>query len=291
MKYRYHHVGMLSTDVDSAADLYCEHFGHEIGPRAELPMFGDVQFVRATADVPLGLVSPPLESLPAELTSKGIGVAYLALSVDDLDEAIADLSDKGATVAWDPSSTSVGTTAGLFCGLYDLLVVLVQPDQDLQAKLTPVGKVGPLRFHHIAVITRDLGGVVHMFKDLFGFRVLAEWVEHGSGEIKIVDADYSDPDHYFLIEVLNPPQVAPSDLAVLERRGTSFHHLSYIADDVASVYKQLVDSGVTPSEDPIYYEQIGAAVSFLWDPDDNAIEVYRYDDESVISPALLAGAV
>ena len=289
MKYRYHHVGMLSADADSAIDFYVENFAHKPGPTAELPVLGTVKFARSTTDVPLGLVEKPLHQLPKKLSAKGIGVGYMAFEVDDVAAAVAELTAQDCTLAWDTTTTDAGISAGVFCGLYDLMVVLIQPNAELQSQLSPVGKISALRFNHIAVVTRDLGGVIHMFKELFGLKVLAEWVEHGAGEVKIVDPDYNDTDHYFLVEVLNPPMVAESDLEVLERRGTTWHHLSYIADDLDSAYADLVAKGVTRGEDPVYYPHLGAGTSFLWDADSNAIEVYRYDDESVISPALLAG--
>lgn len=288
MHYRFHHVGMISSDVAKAQQHYCDHFAHEAGPRASLPLLGEIQFLRSTGDVSLGLVSAPLHRLPVELARKGAGVAYLALTVDDIAEAVADLQGKGGRIAWEPQTTDLGESAGLYCGPYDLLFVLVKPTAELQAGLKPVGKVGNLRFHHTAVITHDLGGVIHMLKEFFGLRVLAEWIEHGTGEIKLVDSFYNDSDHYFLIEVLNPPRVAPSDQNVLDRRGTCFHHLSYLGDDVENDYKKLLANGVEPSEDYVFYEELGAGVSFIWDPDSNAVEVYSYADESVISPSLLA---
>ena len=221
MQYRFHHIGLLSKDAAETADFYCAHFAHEPGPSAELPVVGPVKFIRGTTDVAFGIFDTPLDALPAELVEKGVGVAYIALSVPDLDAATSDLLEKGAKVVWDRATTDFGESAGFFCGLYDLLVVLVQPAAELQAQLPPVGVVGDLRSHHTAVVTRDLGGVVHMFETWFGFRVLAEWVFHGAGEIKLVDPFYNDTDHYFLIEVLNPPQVAQSDQEVLDRRGTT----------------------------------------------------------------------
>ena len=202
--------------------------------------------------------------------------------------AVEELKPQGCSVAWEATETNAGVSAGLFCGLYDLLVVLIQPNADLQSKIGALGRNGPIRFNHIAIVTRDLGGVIHMLKELFGLKVLAEWVEHGAGEVKIVDEDYDSADHFFLVEVLNPPMVGAGDLEVLERRGTTWHHLSYIAENVDETYKGLVDAGVAPGEDPVYYPHLGAGTSFLWDLDANAIEVYKYDDESVISPGLLA---
>ncbi len=287
MNYRFHHVGMITSDVQRAGEFYSKHFDHQVGPKAELPELGEVQFVRTTSDVSLGLVGAPLHRLPIALAKKGHGVAYVAFSVDDVAAVVTELTAKGARIAWDPQTTDFGESAAVLCGEYDLMFVLVKAADALQQQLTAIGKVGTLRFHHTAIVTHDLGGQIHLLKEMFGLRVLAEWTEHGAGEIKMVDYDYNDSDHYFLVEVLNPPQVAPSDQNVLDRRGTCFHHLSYFGDDVKADYERLVAEGAESSEPYVYYEQLGAAVSFLWDPDSNAIEVYSYDDESVVSPAVL----
>ncbi len=100
---RIHRITLAVQHADSAGDTFAALFGERAGPVELVREFG----VRSV-DVPLGdallqLVSPPPvdpdNAVRRFLQRKGEGFYNVALEVDDLDAAIAELAQKGVRVS------------------------------------------------------------------------------------------------------------------------------------------------------------------------------------------------
>ena len=93
-----HHINFIVADIDAAVDSYQRQLG--LGPfeYEELPERG-VSTARArVGDAWIVLVSPHDENSVAgrHLKDHGEGFFLLSFGVDDLDEALADFSQRGA---------------------------------------------------------------------------------------------------------------------------------------------------------------------------------------------------
>jgi methylmalonyl-CoA/ethylmalonyl-CoA epimerase len=94
--YRIDHIGVAVVSIDDALDVY-EALGLSEAHREEVPS----QKVR-TAFLPVGdgrieLLEPTAEDSPVAkfLLRRGPGVHHVCFSVEDLEAALADLSEKG----------------------------------------------------------------------------------------------------------------------------------------------------------------------------------------------------
>ncbi|MEX2245381.1 MAG: VOC family protein [Dehalococcoidia bacterium] len=133
---RIHNVTVAVGDVDEARATFGRLFGTAGGDPAPLPAFG----VR-TADVALGdgalrLASPEGADNPLTrfLQRRGEGFYNVALEVDDLDAAVAELSAQGVAVS-EPVEAEPGVRSAFVAmasthGLSIQLVELLQPPPD-----------------------------------------------------------------------------------------------------------------------------------------------------------------
>jgi methylmalonyl-CoA epimerase len=98
---RIHHITLAVRDVDGARMTFEQLFGERGGERYAIPAFG----VRAI-DVPLGEATLQLAAatdadnpLRRFIDRRGEGVYTIALEVDDLDGAVAELAARGVRVS------------------------------------------------------------------------------------------------------------------------------------------------------------------------------------------------
>jgi methylmalonyl-CoA/ethylmalonyl-CoA epimerase len=128
-----HHLGVVVEDLDSALQTYERLFGALVEHRATV----EDQGVRA-ASLRLGesrveLLEPLGEDTPVGrfLAKRGPGMHHVAYEVNDLDEALAELTRAGADLIDERPRP----------GLFGLEVAFVHPDS-VQGVLTEVVAVG-----------------------------------------------------------------------------------------------------------------------------------------------------
>ena len=98
------HVVVAVKDLDAAVKNYETLYGVEVSERREAPAAGLKMAFFRFADSFMELVSNIDDQGPIakRLAEKGEGVHLIAMQVDDIDKAVADLRDKGIRLVGDP---------------------------------------------------------------------------------------------------------------------------------------------------------------------------------------------
>jgi methylmalonyl-CoA epimerase len=142
---RIHHVTIAVRDVDRARETFEALLGATAEPPRDIEAFG----VRAS-DVHIGegvlqLVSPmqPSEPVMRFIERKGEGFYNLALEVEDLDRAVAELAERGVKVSEpieaQPGVRSSFVTMGTTHGLSIQLVQTVESTEEPLAEMFESG--------------------------------------------------------------------------------------------------------------------------------------------------------
>jgi len=99
---RIDHVEIISSDVEVSITFYTEILGFKIKQREEVdaPSIKEVVFLELN-DSMLELLSMK-EPQPINKQDRQVGYRMLALEVEDMDEVITYLEDKGVEVSWGP---------------------------------------------------------------------------------------------------------------------------------------------------------------------------------------------
>ena len=98
------HVVIRVKDLESAISNYENIYGTEVTERGETPEAGMQQAYFRFAETFIELVSNVGDDgiIAKSLESRGEGVHLVAMRVDDIDEAVADLRGKGIRLVGDP---------------------------------------------------------------------------------------------------------------------------------------------------------------------------------------------
>jgi methylmalonyl-CoA/ethylmalonyl-CoA epimerase len=97
---RIDHVVIAVKDLEAAVATYTDNFGLAKVSGGDVPSLGIRNAFLQIGDARIELVTPLSEQGPVAdfLAKQGGGMYLLALEVDDLDRAVAELQDKGARV-------------------------------------------------------------------------------------------------------------------------------------------------------------------------------------------------
>lgn len=107
---RLHHVGIAVKDLEKAVEAYRVALGLSPAHRQEFPALGIRSVFYPLGEAFLEVMTPLSAGGPVArfLQKRGEGVYLIALQVDDLEEALAELSDKGVSVS-EPVEGGIGT--------------------------------------------------------------------------------------------------------------------------------------------------------------------------------------
>ncbi|KXS42548.1 MULTISPECIES: VOC family protein [unclassified Candidatus Frackibacter] len=99
---RIDHVEIIPSDIEVSITFYTEILGFKIKQREEVdaPSIKEVVFLELN-DSMLELLSMK-EPQPINKQDRQVGYRMLALEVEDMDEVITYLEDKGVEVSWGP---------------------------------------------------------------------------------------------------------------------------------------------------------------------------------------------
>jgi methylmalonyl-CoA epimerase len=98
------HVVVAVKDLDAAVQNYETLYGVDVSERREAPAAGMKMAFFRFADSYVELVSNIDDQGPIakRLAERGEGVHIIAMQVDDIDKAVAELRDKGVRLVGDP---------------------------------------------------------------------------------------------------------------------------------------------------------------------------------------------
>ena len=100
------HIVVAVKDIEAAVGRYETIYGVEVSERREAPAAGMKMAFFRFADSYVELVSNIDDQGPIakRLADKGEGVHLIAMQVDDLEQAVADLRGKGVRLVGDPGA-------------------------------------------------------------------------------------------------------------------------------------------------------------------------------------------
>ncbi|HOO33750.1 MAG TPA: methylmalonyl-CoA epimerase [Thermotogota bacterium] len=110
------HIGIAVNSIDESLKLYRDALGLEFKGIEEMPERGQrVAFIQ-TGESKLELLESTSETstIAKYLSKKGEGIHHMALHVDDVEEAINNLSEKGYRLLSDKPESGAGGTKIVF---------------------------------------------------------------------------------------------------------------------------------------------------------------------------------
>ena len=128
--YRYDHVHLRSPDPDATARFFETMFGAEVARSVYPPgtLYPGQQRIAMRLGGQKVLIAPthPHEPVAAAPQFPYYGLEHIGLTVDNVDEAVAELRDKGAEIAVGPLTRSPGLRLAFIRGPEGIMVELVQ---------------------------------------------------------------------------------------------------------------------------------------------------------------------
>ena len=128
--YRYDHVHLRSPDPDATARFFETMFGAEVTRSIYPPgtLYPGQQRITMRLGGQTVLIAPPH---PHESTAPApafpyYGLEHIGLTVDNVDEAVAELRAKGADIAIGPLTRNAGLRLAFIRGPEGIMVELVQ---------------------------------------------------------------------------------------------------------------------------------------------------------------------
>jgi methylmalonyl-CoA/ethylmalonyl-CoA epimerase len=115
-----HHLGVAVADLDEALETYRRLFGASLEHRSTVADQGVDALSLLVGSSRIELLSPTAEDSPVGrfLASRGSGMHHVAYAVDDVESALAALSEQGVELIDQAPRT----------GLFGLEVAFVHPD-------------------------------------------------------------------------------------------------------------------------------------------------------------------
>ena len=97
MKAILDHIGIAVADLDASLAFFRDALGLELEPPEEVPSQGVRAHFLEAGDATIELVEPTSDGSPIAryMTKRGPGLHHLALRVDDIVEALAELKARG----------------------------------------------------------------------------------------------------------------------------------------------------------------------------------------------------
>jgi 4-hydroxymandelate synthase len=255
------HLELFVGDAQQAAYYYRAAFGLEVAGRGgpETGLMDQRSLLMAQGDVRLVLTS----GLYAEhnavtyVQRHGDGVAVVAMRVDDVTEAFAELVSRGAAPVSPPRSFTDGTSTVAFAdvgGFGDVIHRLVQREGESflpgPIEMLDHASDDPMfhRIDHLAICVPagQLQATSDFYQEVYGFaETFTEYIEvAGQGMNSIVVQSPSGGVTYTLIEPDTERRPGQIDDFLQWHAGAGVQHIALITDDIVSTVDRLGGRGV-----------------------------------------------
>jgi catechol 2,3-dioxygenase-like lactoylglutathione lyase family enzyme len=295
MKYKLHHFGIVSQDMDKSLAMYLDQLGQTLTSRWYNCEQLNIAFLGKGSRATLEIVGKPhLDYEQVHIAKHGYSINHLSFLVEDADHAFSELMREGVRVAWEPFS--MDDILGMRqCAFYDddgLLFELFSCPRG-KTMSTPDTKTPPgpteLSLDHVSILTPDLRRAQRFYMEKLGLKPLMEYTEDDGGFIFLTDSTFDPHTNNFMLEIIGPPHLEPRELVLLEKHGACFDHLCFSAEDVHAAWKTLLEKGVQKIADPVY--EYGLWMGWLKDPDGIEIEIMSPIPAEILTNTLQGGQV
>lgn len=279
------HIEMFVGDARQAAFYFGTAVGFHLvgqgGPETGLP--DQRSLLLCQADIRMVLTSGLTAEHPASryVQRHGDGIAVVAIEVDDVAGAYAELVSRGATPVT-PPVTVTGATAEVVTaevgGFGDVLHRLVERRGDraeflpgpIEMLPAPPGVAGgPLTgIDHLAICVPpgQLDGTVRLYREVFGFaEIFAEYIEVAGQAMnsKVVQS----PSGQVTLVIIEPDvahRPGQIDAFLAQHAGAGVQHLGLRTDDIVTAVEELAARGVRFAFTPgSYYDDLEERVGAL----------------------------
>jgi len=275
MTYKFHHVGVYSSDYTALRFTFCELMHHREANSEELFGVHALFLTQERCDLRLALYE---EKPSHSWFGDAFGIKYVAFEVEDLQRAVAQLQDNQVELL-EPPAASASYRYAVVRSIEGLPIVLLEVVDDAveSRQLAFADNPFGLILTHTAVLTDDLSASETFWRENFGLHRFAGNYCGDSGFIALADTHWQPERHPVFMELLCPPNVLNVDQYGYELAGVSYFHLSYYSNDVGASWQYLVDGGMHPAL-PAYIEAGTAAEdSFVIGVDQMAFELFGGD--------------
>ena len=247
---RFHHVGLVVSDLEAAKKLWLDTYGFKVDEtRSPLPegrhvSLDDVNIL----DIPVGegeleitRANDPHSGTGRYLERRGQGPHHICLYSDDMDGDVERLRDGGLQIVVPPSGSrhQEGGSRVAFFHPRGNLGFLLELWQNMPANghppEPPRGSGGSFtHFHHVGVVCATIEEAIHLFRDVYGLKVdeartpLPGGREVASDNVRIVEFPVGES----RIEVSVPQDEVSGTARFLASRGPGIHHVCFYSVDI-----------------------------------------------------------
>ena len=272
MAFKYHHIGIYSSNHSASQNLFYELMGH--GKNSKEKLFGvdALMLTQKSCDLQLALYDKKPDN---NWFDEGFGIKYVAFEVPDLEQALRQLQLNSVEFLEAPQS-GLSFNYAVVKSIEGLAIVILQTKDDAPQSEPIYFTDNPFEISltHTGVLTDDLAESEKFWQENFNLHRFSANYCCGSGFIALADAHWQPGEHAVFMEILCPPNVLNVDQYGYDLAGESFFHLGYYSNDVTTSWQYLVDKGMFPAL-PVYVEA-GTAVedSFVLGLDNVFFELF-----------------
>ena len=257
---RIHHVGMVTSDLDVARNLFCNGFGLSVDEH-RTPWPGDESSGPVTSvEFPIGemfyKVSRPNNSSSSEArflndTNGRGGIHYISIASDDVQADVETLLGRGLRLKsdWDgsgPVFLDPATTQGL--------EIEIRPDDHYYVHPYFRGKGLVTGMAHVGLAARDAGEVREFWGGVFGLSEDKSMERGLDRDVERAPRPAGDPVHLVefplggsVVEVSIPTTEDSGTARLVAQRatlGAVYHHTCPHAPDVHSFTEEALAAGI-----------------------------------------------
>lgn len=278
-QYKLHHVGLLCADTTASTRFYRDVLGHDVTARFFNPGQYDLTFVGSGSELLIELIGEPFGGDEQVFFEQhGPGIHHIALEVEDVDAAFAELMANGVRAAWEPEDF-------LFvrhCGVYDDCGLVVEILQELEPLARPQqSKKVDYLLHHFDIFSDDWRRTKAFYTQHFGFKSIFEYIyDEGGAFIYLADPFFAVETRQAMIEVIGPPYVEPREFVFSRKFGMGMDHIGYVVENVGIAYQSALERGSREMQAPprlslAPYQDYGTEMCWVQDADGNDLELMK----------------
>ena len=196
----------------------------------------DLTFMSGGSSLLLELVGEPFSAgEQAFIEKRGHALHHIALQTPDVDAAFAELTSKGLKVAWEPDDFEFVR----HCAVLDNNGNVVEILQELEP-LPPVSNLNNVEFqlHHPCLLSESWQETIAFYAEHFGFMSPFQYIyEHGGAFVYLVDPFFDPQAHYAMIEIIGKPFEEAREFEFEKKFGYGMDHAGILVPNVKRAYQ------------------------------------------------------
>jgi catechol 2,3-dioxygenase-like lactoylglutathione lyase family enzyme len=275
-----HHVSIFTPDVEASIAFYQKVLGMQLTTRFYQRSIFDIAFLqdgKSSNGLSLELIGLPLSGWREKFfRQRRPSLSHFSFVVDDVDAWYERFQAQEVEILIPPDDF-LGIREMIFrdpAGLIVGIMAFLQPEATSLRVQEIIGNGGVTYYlHHLSITCEDINIVEHFYRGQLGLKTVID--RRPGGNIFMVDPAVAVDGSRCgpMIEVIDQTCWWDREAALFKKLGPCIDHISFLVDDVDTVYNELMSQGIESTTEPVDYGP--NRIFFFRDPNGVEIEIQR----------------